>query len=98
AARASVRVGGLCVGRRATHSGYKNRHTGCADDSAAQRLRLVFPRRARQVCPYAGRDGRTVALAAAAGVVVLGDIGAVRAGWAGLMCAFAKKKAPASGA
>src|SRR6516164_10506163 len=91
---AGARVRSVPVWRSATHIRDQNRHTGCAEDSAAQRLRLVFPRRARQVCPYAGRDGRAVALAAAAGVVVLGDIGAVRAGWAGLMCAFAKKKSP----
>src|SRR5262249_54296574 len=59
--------GGFALQRSATHVRDQDRHSGCAEDSAAQRLRLVFSRRARQVCPHARRYGRALTLAAGAG-------------------------------
>src|SRR5205823_15029857 len=65
---AGTRLRGFAVRRPPAHLRRQSRYPRCAEDSAAQCLRLVFPRRTRDLRPHPGGYGGARALAA--GLVV----------------------------
>src|ERR671936_658540 len=97
---AGARLRGFAVRRPAAHLRHQSRHPRRAQDSAAQRLWLVFPRRARDLRSHPGGYGGARALAA--GLVYLtADLRAFppqRESAATRALPHAQKKAPTSGA